>query len=149
MNDGTGALAAGPMVTTVNRLHMDVAATIATATVVACRDMGIPIRVTVVDRSGITQVQMRDTTAPPITLNISKKKAYTAMLITKAYSKLRTPGRYQQFRSARSFCSALTATPPIVNSPSRTINLMSSCCSAGSLSSTRFRASRISPSSSS
>jgi uncharacterized protein GlcG (DUF336 family) len=144
MNDGTGALAAGPMVTTVNRLHMDVAATIATATVVACRDMGIPIRVTVVDRSGITQVQMRDTTAPPITLNISKKKAYTAMLIT-----LRTPGRYQQFRSARSFCSALTATPPIVNSPSRTINLMSSCCSAGSLSSTRFRASRISPSSSS
>ena len=59
MNDGTGALAPDPMVTTVNRLHMDVAATIATATVAACRDMGIPIRVTLVDRSGMTQVQMR------------------------------------------------------------------------------------------
>jgi uncharacterized protein GlcG (DUF336 family) len=88
MNDGTGALAADPMVTTVNRLHMDVAVTIATATVAACRDMGIPIRVTVVDRSGMTQVQMRDTTAPPITLNISKKKAYTAIMFNAKGSEL-------------------------------------------------------------
>lgn len=76
----TTALAADPMVVQINRLSMDVAATIATATVAACREKGIPIGVTVVDRSGITQVQMRDTTAPPITLNISEKKAFTAIM---------------------------------------------------------------------
>jgi uncharacterized protein GlcG (DUF336 family) len=76
----TPALASDPMVVQINRLSMDVAATIATATVAACREKGIPIGVTVVDRSGITQVQMRDTTAPPITLNISKKKAFTAIM---------------------------------------------------------------------
>lgn len=84
----TTALAADPMVTTVNRLNMDVAATIATATVAACRDRGIPIGVTVVDRSGIPQVQMRDTTAPPITLNVSKKKAYTAIMFNAKGSEL-------------------------------------------------------------
>lgn len=72
--------ASDPLVVQINRLSMDVAATIATATVAACREKGIPIGVTVVDRSGITQVQMRDTTAPPITLNISRKKAFTAIM---------------------------------------------------------------------
>jgi uncharacterized protein GlcG (DUF336 family) len=80
MAASTTVLASDPMVVQINRLSMDVAATIATATVAACREKGIPIGVTVVDRSGITQVQMRDTTAPPITLNISHKKAYTAIM---------------------------------------------------------------------
>lgn len=74
------ALAADPMTISQSRISMDVASTIATAAVSACRDKGIPIGVSVVDRNGIIQVQMRDTTAPPITLNISRKKAYTAIM---------------------------------------------------------------------
>ncbi|MDZ7753353.1 MAG: heme-binding protein [Gammaproteobacteria bacterium] len=74
------ALAADPMTIAQSRISMDVASTIATAAVSACRDKGIPIGVSVVDRNGIIQVQMRDTTAPPITLNISRKKAYTAIM---------------------------------------------------------------------
>ena len=80
MGASTTASTSDPMVVQINRLSMDVAAPIATATVAACRGKGIPIGVTVVDRSGITQVQMRDTTAPPITLNISQKKAFTAIM---------------------------------------------------------------------
>lgn len=74
------ALAADPMTISQSRISMDVASTIATAAVSACREKGIPIGVSVVDRNGIIQVQMRDTTAPPITLNISRKKAYTAIM---------------------------------------------------------------------
>jgi uncharacterized protein GlcG (DUF336 family) len=84
----TPAAASEPMTVSVHRLSMDVAATIATATVAACRERGIPIGVTVVDRSGITQVQMRDTTAPPITLNISQKKAFTAIMFNARGSEL-------------------------------------------------------------
>lgn len=74
------ASAEEPMVISTSKITMDVAATIATQAVEACREKGIPIGVTVVDRSGIVQVQMRDTTAPPITLDISRKKAYTSIM---------------------------------------------------------------------
>lgn len=84
----TPAHASEPLTVSIHRLSMDVAATIATATVAACRAKGIPIGVTVVDRSGITQVQMRDTTAPPITLNISHKKAFTAIMFNARGSEL-------------------------------------------------------------
>ncbi len=82
------ALAADPMTISQSRISMDVASTIATTAVAACREKGIPIGVSVVDRNGIIQVQMRDTTAPPITLNISRKKAYTSIMFNGKGSEL-------------------------------------------------------------
>lgn len=74
------AQAKEPMVVQVNRVTADVATTIAKASMDACREMGIPVSVTVVDRNGIPQVQMRDTMAPPVSWGISQKKAYTAVM---------------------------------------------------------------------
>lgn len=45
----------------------------------ACREQGVQIGVTVVDRNGIEQVVMRDSLAPPVTLYISKGKALAAI----------------------------------------------------------------------
>ncbi|GKT12645.1 MAG: hypothetical protein ISEC1_P1624 [Thiomicrorhabdus sp.] len=50
---------------------MDVANTIAINTIKVCREKGIPTNVTVVDRNRITQAQLSDTIAPPVSLNIS------------------------------------------------------------------------------
>ncbi len=60
------------------RLTMNTALTIARAAIEACTARGIQIGVTVVDRNGIVQVALRDTIAAPITVPISKGKAYTA-----------------------------------------------------------------------
>jgi uncharacterized protein GlcG (DUF336 family) len=68
-----------PMTVEVKRLSMDTALKIAEATVAACREKGIQIGVTVVDRDGVVQAQLRDTIAAPITVPISFKKAYTAV----------------------------------------------------------------------
>ncbi|WP_206199089.1 GlcG/HbpS family heme-binding protein [Thiomicrorhabdus indica] len=77
-----------PMAVNVARLSMDVANTIAKATIEACREKGIPISVTVVDRNGIPQVQMRDTIAPPVSYSISAKKAYTSVMFNVKGSQL-------------------------------------------------------------
>ena len=68
------------MVTQVKRMSLETANSIAKAAVDACREKGIQIGVTVVDRDGIPQAVMRDTIAPTITLPISKGKAYTAVM---------------------------------------------------------------------
>ncbi len=60
-------------------MTLDTAATIATKTIESCREMGIPVGVTVLDRMGRTLVIMRDLNAPSLTLEISEKKAYTAL----------------------------------------------------------------------
>jgi uncharacterized protein GlcG (DUF336 family) len=67
-----------PLVVSVKRLSMDTAVKLAQATIAACREKGIQIGVTVVDRDGTVQVQLRDTIAAPITAPISKMKAFTA-----------------------------------------------------------------------
>jgi uncharacterized protein GlcG (DUF336 family) len=78
-------LAAAPVaaqdVTTVNvkRLSMDMALQVAQATVEACREKGVQIGVTVVDRDGTVQITLRDTIAAPITVPISEMKAFTAV----------------------------------------------------------------------
>jgi len=72
----------------VSRITADVANTIALGALSACREKGIPISVTVVDRNGIIQVQLRDTTAPPVSLPISKNKAYTAVMFNAKGSQL-------------------------------------------------------------
>lgn len=77
-----------PMVVNVSRLSLDMANKAAMATVEACREKGIPVSVTVVDRNGIVQAQLRDTIAPPVSLGISKKKAYTAVMFNVKGSQL-------------------------------------------------------------
>ncbi|MBD3755974.1 MAG: heme-binding protein [Gammaproteobacteria bacterium] len=82
------AQAEEPMVVNVSVITMDVANTIAVNTIKACREKGIPVSVTVVDRNGITLAQLRDTIAPPVSLSISQKKAYTAVMFNVKGSEL-------------------------------------------------------------
>ena len=63
----------------VPRLTLEVAQDMAMAAIKACREEGISVSATVVDRSGHIQAQLRDTVAPPVSTPISYKKAFTAM----------------------------------------------------------------------
>ena len=72
----------------VNQMTMDTGLTIARAAIEACRKRGIQIGVTVIDRNGIVQAVLRDTIAPPITIPISRKKAFTSVNFNKATSQL-------------------------------------------------------------
>ncbi len=89
------------MTVSVTRMTLATATTMAQAAIKACTEKGIQIGVTVVDRDGLVQVALRDTIAAPITLPISKGKAYaavnfnapTAQLKDRANSPIgRTPG---------------------------------------------------------
>lgn len=82
------ALAEDPMVVQVKRLSLDTAVKIAQATIAACREKGIQIAATVVDREGTVQVTLRDTIAAPITVPISEMKAKTAVNFNAATSAL-------------------------------------------------------------
>jgi uncharacterized protein GlcG (DUF336 family) len=84
------AMAEDPMMVSVKRLSLETAQTIAQATLAACREKGIQIGVTVVDRDGVVQAQLRDTIAPPITVPISFKKAYTAANFNAVTSSLKS-----------------------------------------------------------
>jgi len=77
-----------PLTLSVDRLTMETASTIAQAAVTACRKQGVQISVAVVDRNGILQAQLRDSLAPPISLEISRQKAYTAANFLAATSAL-------------------------------------------------------------
>lgn len=72
----------------IKRLTMEAALKIARGAITACREKGIQIGVTVVDRSGHPQVTLRDTIAPDLTLSISRQKAYTAVSFSVATSSL-------------------------------------------------------------
>ncbi len=73
------AQAEEPMILPIQRLAMGMAVKAAQATIAACRKEGLSIAVTIVDRGGHTQVTLRDTLAMPITVPISKQKAYAAL----------------------------------------------------------------------
>ena len=60
-------------------LPLDVATTIAQATVAACAAKGYPESAVVVDRDGDTIVAMRGDNASPHTMENARRKAYTAM----------------------------------------------------------------------
>lgn len=62
----------------VKRLSLESAQRVAQATIADCRKKGYQISVTVVDRNGIPQVMLRDTLGPPVSVGISKDKAYTS-----------------------------------------------------------------------
>lgn len=76
------------MMIPVKRLSLETAQAIAQGAIDACRKEGIQIGVTVVDRDGTVQVALRDTIAAPITLPISKGKAYTSVMFNVATSGL-------------------------------------------------------------
>ncbi len=59
-------------------MTMPTALMVAQGAIAECTKLGIQIGVTVVDREGIVQVTLRDTIAAPITLIVSKGKAFTA-----------------------------------------------------------------------
>jgi uncharacterized protein GlcG (DUF336 family) len=67
-----------PMTVGVKRLSLETAQRIVVATIEECRKQGYQVSATVVDRNGIPQVMHRDSLAPPVSIGISKDKAYTA-----------------------------------------------------------------------
>lgn len=74
------------MSVSVKRLTLESALKIAQAGIEACRAKGIQIGITVVDRGGHPQVVLRDVLAPDLTIDVSLKKAYTAMSFNSATS---------------------------------------------------------------
>jgi len=82
------ALAEEEMVVNIKRLSMETTQAMAMAAVEECRKQGINVGVTVVDRNGIPQVMLRDTLAAHLTIEISKRKAYTAANFNAATSTL-------------------------------------------------------------
>jgi len=77
-----------PVIVKIPRMTMEAAEKIAHATVMACRKEGIQVGVTVVDRGGLPMVVLRDTLAPPVTLEVSRQKAYTAVNFNAPLSQL-------------------------------------------------------------
>jgi uncharacterized protein GlcG (DUF336 family) len=79
-----------PLFIQVPQLSLDTANRIANATIAACRVKGINIAVTVVDRFGIPLVMQRDTLASSLPVQISMKKAYTAVTFNSKTSALKS-----------------------------------------------------------
>jgi len=71
--------AEAPATLPIQRLSLDMALKAARASLAACREAGVNVAVTIVDRGGHPQVVLRDTLAMDLTLTISRQKAYTAM----------------------------------------------------------------------
>ena len=65
----------------VRQLTTETALKAAQAALAKCRDGGAQVAVAVVDRSGLTQVQLRDRYAGPHTLDVSVNKAWTAVSV--------------------------------------------------------------------
>lgn len=77
-----------PAIVDIKRMSMDTALRMASAAVARCRSEGVQVGVTVVDRGGHPQVVLRDVLAMDLTLEMSRKKAYTAMSFNAPTSRL-------------------------------------------------------------
>lgn len=77
-----------PVMVEIKKLSMDTALTIAKTAINACREQGVQVAVTVVDRGGHPQVVLRDVLAMDLALEVSYRKAYTAMTFTSPTSSL-------------------------------------------------------------
>ncbi len=64
------------------RLSAESALIVAKAAMLECRKQGYQATATVVDKNGIIQAVVRDTLAPPVSIGISKAKAYTSINFT-------------------------------------------------------------------
>jgi len=62
----------------IKRLSAESAITVAKAAMLECRKQGYQATATVVDKNGTVQAVIRDSLAPPVSIGISKAKAYTA-----------------------------------------------------------------------
>lgn len=82
------AYADGAMTVDIKRLKMETALRIAQAAIKQCRKEGVQIAVTIVDRGGHAQIMLRDVLAMDITVEISKKKAHTALAFNAPLSQL-------------------------------------------------------------
>ena len=82
------AMAEEEMVVNIKRLSIETSQAMPMSAVEACRKEVINVGVTVVDRNGIPQVMLRDTLAAHLTIEISKRKAYTAANFNAATSTL-------------------------------------------------------------
>jgi len=82
-----------PLTVSIQRLSMESALKAARTAIDTCREKGIQVGVTVVDRGGHPQVVLRDVLAPDLTLKISKMKAYTAISFMTATSTLAERGK--------------------------------------------------------
>jgi uncharacterized protein GlcG (DUF336 family) len=86
------------ILTTFKALKPEVAVVVAQATMMACREAGYQVSVAVVDRSGITQVVLRDQVAGPHTLETARRKAWTAASFkgdTRSLAEATRPGNGQ------------------------------------------------------
>ena len=79
MAAGSGS-AFGQQVLTQKALSLDLAQMIARAAVEKCREGGYHSTVTVVDAAGLVKVALRDDGSSPQTLDLSRRKAFTAMI---------------------------------------------------------------------
>lgn len=77
-----------PVMVELKKLSMDTALTIAKTAIETCREQGVQVAVTVVDRGGHPQVVLRDVLAMDLALEVSYRKAYTAMTFTSPTSSL-------------------------------------------------------------
>ena len=79
LSAATPLLAAEAPTISTSRITLETAQRIAQAAIAACRNEGVQIAVTVVDRAGHPQLMLRDVLAMDLTLAISQRKAYTAL----------------------------------------------------------------------
>lgn len=89
---GTAQAEESPIIP-IKRLSMETAQRIAQAAVLACREEGVQVAATVVDRGGHPQAVLRDVLAMDLTLTISQQKAYTALSFNSSTSALE--GRFE------------------------------------------------------
>lgn len=74
-----GTEGAQPLLVSIKRLSLDTALRMAQAAIHKCREQGVQVAVTVIDRGGSPQVILRDVLAMDLALSVSRDKAYTAM----------------------------------------------------------------------
>ena len=75
---GLAVTATGQGLITQRSLSLPVAKTIAEAALAACKEKGFATAVVVVDRAGQVMVTLRDEQASVVTLEMARRKAYTA-----------------------------------------------------------------------
>jgi len=73
---------------TIKRLSAEAALKVAESAMLECRKQGYQVTASVVDKSGNIQAVARDTLAPPVSIGISKAKAYTAVNFSADTSKM-------------------------------------------------------------
>ena len=82
----SNAVAQGGGLVTEKSLSMEMAQTIVQATVERCRADGFRVSVSVVDASGLLKAFIRDEGTGPHTIDLSRRKAYTALTFASRFA---------------------------------------------------------------